>query len=139
MAEVDNFLDELAVQMPLSTSERERIRALWPEAERAADECERHMPTIGWLSFRKRYRAFMDICQRLDRLQTDGSIDDEQAQLALTLLRRRSRSYRKAENMFAARARGYSLGQRQQLPLTAQQLIKAMQFPLQGSPDQNEE
>lgn len=139
MEELDNFLEELAAQVPLSDAERDRIRDIWPAAEGAADECERHMPTIGWLSFGKRYRAFLDICRRLDRLQAESCIDDEQAQLALTLLRRRNRSYRKAENMFAARARGYSLAARQKLPLTAQQLIKAMQFPLQGSVDRNEE
>ena len=130
MSEQDDFLDEMALYTTLTEAERDRIRALWLSSVRAANDCEQHMPAIGWLSFRRRYLAFLAICERLDDWQQRQQLNDEQAQLALTMLRRRSRNYRKAENAFVARAQRSSLEARQQLPLTAQQLIKALQFPL---------
>ena len=130
MSEPDDFLDEMALHTTLTEAERDRIRALWFSSVQAADDCEQHMPAIGWLSFRRRYLAFLTICERLDGWQQRQKLNDEQAQLALTMLRRRSRNYRKAENVFVARAQRLSLEARQQLPLTAQQLIKALQFPL---------
>lgn len=130
MAEVDQFLEEMASQTHVSEAEDTRIRGIWEQASLAADDCERHMPAIGWLSFRKRYQAFIATCERLDHWLGEQRIDDEQAQLALTITRRRNRAYRKAENMFLARARTMPTEVRQQLPLSAQQLVKAMQFPL---------
>lgn len=125
--ECDDFLNDLAQHTQLSEAGSEHIRLLWPDAQRAADFCEAELPNLGWFSLKKRYDAFITLCESLDLKQNEG-MSDEQAQLVLTILRRRNRDYRKMESAFAARLHRLSLEARLELPLTAQQLIKALQF-----------
>lgn len=126
-SECDDFLSDLAQHTQLSEAGYEHIRLLWPDAQRAADFCEARMPKLGWFSLKKRYDAFISLCEHLDLRQNEG-MSDEQAQLVLTILRRRNRDYRKMESAFVARLHRLSLEARRELPLTAQQLIKAIQF-----------
>ncbi len=123
----DQFLEALGRYTELSEDDHAHYQALWVEAEKAANECEQSMPSLGWFSLRRRYQAFIALCEQLDEFQAQG-LSDEQAQLALTILRLRSRKYRTIEATFAARVRRLDVAAKAELPLTAQQLVKALQF-----------
>jgi len=127
MDEFDRFLESLGRFRELSEDDQAHYKAIWDPAEKAATVCERNIPELGWFSLKRRYWAFIALCETLDEYQLQG-MNDEQAQLALTILRQRSRTYRKIEAAFEARLRRLDVAARAELPLTAQQLIKAFQF-----------
>lgn len=126
MAELDDFLTAMNREAVLSDDERRRLSALWPDAERAAGDCLSRMTSIGFFSFARRARAFVAICHDLDIEVTSGHLDQEQAQLALTILRMRSRPYRKAEAMFAARSGRLSPEDEAKLPETAREFLSSV-------------
>ncbi|MCE9665992.1 hypothetical protein LY622_21410 [Halomonas sp. M5N1S17] len=126
MASLDDFLEEMQAQVSLSAAERRRLAALWPDAERAARVCLARMPGIGVLSFSRRAKAFLFVSRALDDYVEKGELDQEQAQLALTIMRLQSRRFRKAESMFSARASRFSQNELASLPETARIFLKAM-------------
>lgn len=126
LSEMEQFLVAAERDHGLGPAERERLTALWPAAENAAQDCAQRMPSIGLLSFSRRIRAFIAVCRVLDSYQDTGTLDDEQAQLALTILRLRNRAYRKAEAMFVARASRLTLQDKIALPRTASNFLLAV-------------
>ena len=126
MTELDDFLKALRRGVVLPDDEAQRLSALWPDAERASRHCLFTMPSIGIFSFKRRARAFVAICRVLDAEVASDTLDQEQAQLALTIMRMRSRSYCKAEAMFVARASRLTDEGDAKLPETALQLLSSL-------------
>jgi hypothetical protein len=126
MAELEDFLTEMSREVKLSDDDRHHYASLWPEAERVARDCLSRMPSIGIFSFSRRARAFVAVCQDLDAEITANVLDQEQAQLALTIMRMMSRTYCKAEAMFAARASRLSEEDAARLPETVLVFLSAL-------------
>jgi hypothetical protein len=84
------------------------------------------MPSIGVFSFNRRARAFVAIARVLDAEVASDALDPEQAQLALTIMRMRSRTYCKAEAMFVARAKRLTEEDEALLPESARQLLSSL-------------
>ncbi|MEX1058417.1 MAG: hypothetical protein WED11_11840 [Natronospirillum sp.] len=106
--------------------ESDRLAGLWPDAESAATEAIRHLPPMGWFSFRKPFMAFVTLCRVLDQLQTQRDLSDEQVQLALTILRMRSEPYQKAEKVFSARTHRLTKADHAALPNSAREFLLAV-------------
>lgn len=119
MAELEDFLTQMSREVVLSDDDRHHYASLWQDAERVARDCLSRMPSIGIFSFTRRARAFVSICRDLDAEITSNVLDQEQAQVALTIMRMRSRTYCKAEAMFAARASRLTEEDAARLPETA--------------------
>lgn len=128
MQTFDTFITTLQRRVPVDQSERERLAGLWPGAAQTADDVEKTIPPVPWLSPSSRRDIFLRICTQIDTWQEDQVIDDEQAQLALTLLRGRHRGYRRAEASFVAWARTEPESTIERMPLTAQQLMLGVNF-----------
>lgn len=126
MVTLDDFLEAMQDEVSLSEAERCRLTSLWPAAERAALDCLTRMPGIGVLSFSRRVKAFVFVSRTLDAYVKKGELDQEQAQLALTIMRLQSRRFRKAVLMFAARASRFSQDDWASLPETARIFLQAI-------------
>lgn len=70
----------------------------------AVDGILNRMPSIGFLSPRRRLRCFMTVCEHLDSLIERGLLTLDDALMALDVLRLESRKFRKAVRMFRRRA-----------------------------------
>lgn len=119
----DAFINTLQQKIPVEPDERDRLAQLWPAAAEKADYLEENMPAVPWLSPSRRRDIFLGVCKQVDAWQDENMIDDEQAQLILTLLRARHWGYRRAEASFVAWARTEPQSTLERLPLTAQQLM----------------
>jgi hypothetical protein len=58
------------------------------------------MPGIGFLSRALRLNAFFSVCRHLDDLVENGTIDIEESQAVLIILRLKKKPFRKAITMF---------------------------------------
>jgi hypothetical protein len=123
MRTLEQFLDTLKRETTLDADEQARYAALWPAASSVADRCEQSLPSAPRFSPRRRRQVFFDLCQRIDELQAAETLNDEQAQLVLTLLRSRLAAYRRAETSFIAWARSVDRQELANAPLTARQLL----------------
>jgi hypothetical protein len=103
LADRQAFLRDMQQHADPGAEELARLSALWPAAHEAAVACLALMPGIGFLSLKRRERAFLAISDALDARVAHGGLDPEQAQLALAILRSGSRRFRKAEAAFVAR------------------------------------
>ncbi len=124
----DAFLSSLQRRISVEPVEQERLAQLWPAAAEKANDLEQNMPTVPWLSPSRRRDIFLGVCQQVDTWQDEKVIDDEQAQLILTLLRARHWGYRRAESSFVAWAVTEPQSTIECLPLTAQQLMLGVNF-----------
>lgn len=121
-----DFIGAMEDKLSLSEAERQRLASLWPPAERAAQVCLSKLPSIGVLSFTRRFKAFLFVSKELNIYVAKGLLNQEQAQLALTIMRLQSRNYQKAEAMFAARATRLNHNDLVYLPETAQVYLQAI-------------
>lgn len=122
------FITTLQRKISVNQDERERLAALWPAAAETAQSVEANIPPVPWLSPSKRRDIFLRICRQVDAWQDESIINDEQAQLVLTLLRARHWGYRRAEASFVAWARTEPSTSLERLPLTARQLMFGVNF-----------
>ncbi len=132
MRTLEQFLSALEREASIDADERARYAALWPEAAEVADQYEHELSSVPRFSPRGRRQAFFHLCERIDVLQSDEALSDEQAQLVLTLLRSRHAGYRRAETSFVAWAHSVSGDVLAGAPLTARQFLMGLQHQRQS-------
>lgn len=128
MRTFETFIAALQQKIPVDHQERERLATLWPAAAESAEYLEANIPPVPWLSPRRRRDIFLRICEQVDAWQDENIINDEQAQLVLTLLRARHWGYRRAESSFVGWAKTEPPAMVEHLPLTARQLMLGVNF-----------
>lgn len=128
MRTLAQFLDTLRQETSIDADEEARYAALWPAAAQAADQLEHNMPKVPRFLPRPRRRVFVQLCEQIDALQADNTLDDEQAQLVLTLLRSRQPGYCRAEISFIAWANSANKQAIASAPLTARQLLMGIHY-----------
>ena len=128
MRTLAEFLETLQREANLDDESLARYESLWPDAAKVADQIESNLPAVPWFSKRRRREVFVQLCERIDRLQDSGELDDEQAQLVLTLLRSRHTSFRRAETSFVSWAEIADATELAKAPLTARQLLIGINY-----------
>lgn len=122
----ESFIQRLTEHGSYSHQETDRLESLWPAAERIAVEWACDISAVGFVSIHRPFKAFIKMCEKSDTLQRQRGLTDEQAQMALMILRMRHGRYRKAERMFVARAARLAEQEVPGLSHTAQQFLLAV-------------
>jgi hypothetical protein len=116
------FTDKGMMQQP---SLAEQINSQWDVASKAAQEIELTMPSIGFLSERKRIDCFLSVCQNLDQLLDSKRLTFDSAMLTVMILQFANSSFCKAYSLFMSRASSIPLSDAVDFPRMALEFYKA--------------
>ncbi|MGR5466975.1 hypothetical protein ACPV51_06885 [Vibrio astriarenae] len=126
MIQLEKFINLLRNNGSLSGNDELQIRDNWEDAFSAAATALERMPSIGFLSTKKRINTFLAVCSHLDQLVTNGFINHEQAQMALQILRLSNKSFEKAITMFELRQSRFGIRAIAELPEVARLYLMSM-------------
>jgi hypothetical protein len=112
----------------LDTEGEEQLALYWDTAYNAACLARAKMPGIGFLSVTKRMNCFIAVCRELDAQIACGEINLETSQFALLILRTSDRAFNKAMTMFEVRGPRFRIKDRLDLPETAHEYLKGLEY-----------
>lgn len=126
MISCDEFIRRMRSQPTWGPNEERSVRESWSGAEDAAVTVFPSIPGVGFFSVQKRLAAFVAVCRHLDQLVDSGSSSEDEAQLAMLILRLESKTFMKAATMFDIRGPRYSAFDRAQLPRSANVYLQGL-------------
>ncbi|MBL4830704.1 MAG: hypothetical protein JKY55_12585 [Aliivibrio sp.] len=126
MIQLEKFINLLRNNDSLSDYDELQIRENWEDALAAAATALERMPSIGFLSTKKRINTFLAVCSHLDQLVSNSFINREQAQMALQVLRLSNKSFEKAITMFELRQSRFGIRAIAELPESARLYLMSM-------------
>ncbi|HEY4375298.1 MAG TPA: hypothetical protein VGN52_25465 [Burkholderiales bacterium] len=124
MISLSQFLARRGERDPLAIDD---ISRYWCGASDAAVIALGQMPGIGFASVKKRMAAFLAVCRHLEDMKRQGELSEEEAFLALFIMRAESLAFSKACIMFEIRGRRFKPADRAALPQVAQDLLAVLE------------
>lgn len=82
------------------------------------------IPDIGFLSKQKRLESFLTICKELDKRLADGTLDPDEAVVAINILKAQSKKFRKAISAFEDHVPSIPEIKLQRLPAAAREYLE---------------
>jgi len=113
---------------PLSSDITETINAAYSVAREIAEEVEPKIPSIGFLSRKRRISAFMYTCEVINEYVKNKKITLGDSQLVLVILRLSNSKFNKAISMFDILAHRTTLYDRATMPLVAREYLAGIEY-----------